>query len=56
MRYVFVVVGELDDGRIDTFYGVTHSAKRADELCAEAEELDTTHNYTWYPVTEEDDE
>ena len=55
MRHVFVVVGELEDGRIDTFYGVARSIDRAEELCAEAEAVDTTHNYTWYVVTEEDD-
>ena len=55
MRHVFVVVGELEDGRIDTFYGVAHSVERAEELCVEAEEMDATRNYTWYSVTEEDD-
>ena len=55
MKHVFVVVGELEDGRIDTFYGVARSIERAEALCAEAEEIDTTHNYTWYPVTEEED-
>ena len=55
MRYVFIVVGELEDGRIDTFYGVARNIERAEELCAEAEEVDTTHNYTWYTAVEEDD-
>ena len=55
MRHVFVVVGELEDGRIDTFYGVARTIERAEALCTEAEEIDTTHNYTWYAVTEEDD-
>ena len=55
MKNVFVVVGELEDGRIDTFYGIVRTIDRAEQLCLEAEEIDSTHKYTWYVVVEEDD-
>lgn len=56
MRRSYVVVGELDDGRVDNYYAVCHSMKRADELCLKAEKEDPEIIYTWYEVVEEDDE
>lgn len=55
MKRVYVVIGELEDGRADVYYAVCHTMGRADELCHEAEAADPEHYYTWYEVIEEDD-
>jgi hypothetical protein len=57
MRRAYIVVGELEDGTIDVFYGVCHSIKRADELCleAEADDFNPDRCYTWHEIIEEDD-
>lgn len=59
MRRAYVVVGESEkSGVVLSWYAVTHSMQRADELCYEAErETDPEDGliYTWYEVIEEDD-
>lgn len=57
MRRAYIVYGMYDvtNDRIDTFYAVCHSMKRADELCFEAELEDSSRVYTWKEVIEEDD-
>ena len=55
MRRAYVILGELEDGTVDVYYGVCHSMARADELCYEAEENDPDHYYTWHEIIEEDD-
>jgi len=57
MKRAYVIVGEHpDNGKVDDYYAVCHSMKRADELCLEAENENPNSNYTWYEVVEEDDE
>lgn len=57
MRRAYVVVGENPDTwRVEDYYGVCHSMKRADELCLEAETDNPDDHYTWYEIVEEDDE
>lgn len=57
MRRAYVIVGELEDGTVDVYYGIAHSIERAEELChiAEEEDIDPYHYYTWHEVIEEDD-
>ena len=55
MRRAYVIVGELEDGMVDTYYAVCHSMERADELAYEAEAADPDHIYVWHEVIEEDD-
>ena len=57
MRRAYVVVGELENGSVDVYYGVCHSMTAADKLCFEAEKDDPRddHYYTWHEVIEEDD-
>lgn len=57
MKRAYVVVGENPDTwRVEDYYGVCHSMKRADELCLEAETDNPDDHYTWYEIVEEDDE
>ena len=58
MRRAYVVVGELEDGRVDVYYGITHTMTRADELClqAEAEDSNPDRYYTWHEVIEDEEE
>lgn len=58
MRRAYVVVGELEDGTVDTYYAICHSMRKADELCYEAElEADNLNLiFTWHEVIEEEDE
>lgn len=55
MRRAYVVVGKLEDGTVDVYYGVCHTMERADRLSFEAESEDPDHIYTWYETIEEDD-
>lgn len=55
MRYAYVVVGELEDGRVCDYYAVCHSMAAAEDLCYEAELENPSLVYTWYCTVEEDD-
>jgi hypothetical protein len=56
MRHVYVVVGELENGIVDDYYGVCHTMERADALCLKAEEECPELHYTWYSSVEEEDD
>lgn len=49
----YVVVGEdPETGRVEDWYAIASTSKRADELCLEAEKETQEYEYTWYVVEE----
>ena len=56
MRRAYVIVGELENGKVSDVYAVCHTMERAEELRMEAEQERPALSYTWYHVVEEEDE
>lgn len=56
MRRAYVIIGELENGKVSDVYAVCHTMERAEELCLEAEQERPELLYTWYNVVEEEDE